>query len=202
MMGDEKAKAILDSFNRAKTGRLNWDSLWQETAEYVMPNYSNTFFEGGYALTQAQKKDRKRYDGSGEIALGRFSAAMESMITPRNSRYQAITSDNIYLNKIQRVRDWYDIATDALFKYRYDSKANFASQTHEHYMSLGAFGTACMFIDKLEPRGLRYSQLHIAQIYFFENHQGIIDEVIRGHSGSARRTPCVSSRQVRFLKRS
>lgn len=174
------AKEIIDRYGKAKTGRLNWESYWQETAEYVMPNMSNTFFEGGYSLTQAEKKDRKRYDGSAEIALGRFAASMESMLTPRNSRWHALQSTDMALNKKPRVRSWFDNTTDALFKYRYDTAANFSSQNHEHFLSLGCFGTACLYIDKLRPRGLRYATVHIAQIYFYENHQGIIDEAIRG----------------------
>lgn len=178
-MSDPIGQSVCERLGRAKTSRMNWEAYWQETAQYCQPEMSNTFFEGGYALTQGTKKDQKRYDGTAEIALDRFSAAMESMLTPRNSRYQAVTTNDRSLNKIPRVMNWFDEATDALFKYRYDSKANFASQCHEHYRSLGLLGTAAMFIDRLQPMGLRYAEIHIAQLYFYENHQGIIDECIR-----------------------
>lgn len=184
-MADALAQALIERLGKAKTARMNWDSYWQETAEYVMPSFSNTFFEGGRSLSPGQKKDRKRFDGTGEIALGRFAASMESMLTPRNSRYQAVTTNDRNLNKLPRVRAWFDEATDALFKYRYDSKANFASQCHEHYMALGCFGTAAMFVDRLSPMGLRYAEIHVAQLYFYENHQGIIDECLRPFSLTA-----------------
>lgn len=185
-MTDNIARQIIQDLDKAKSCRLNWENYWQEVSEYVLPNMSNTFFEGGYSLTQAQKKDQKRFDGMPEIALTRLASTMESLLTPRNSRWHGITTDNTELNKSRRVREWQDNVTDVLFKYRYASAANFASQAYEHYMSVCGLGTGCMFIDKLMPRGFRYSEIHIAQIYFKENHQGIIDTALRPFRLTAR----------------
>lgn len=185
-MADEIAKKVIERLGKAKSSRLNWESYWQETSELVLPNFSNTFFEGGYSLTQAQKKDGKRFDGTAEIAATRLAATMESILTPRNSRWHSLSTDSLELNKARRVREWFDTATDVLFKHRYNSQANFGSQAYEHYLGVSVFGTACMFIDKLAPRGFRYSQIHIAQIYFYENHQGIVDEALRPFKLSAR----------------
>ncbi len=178
-MTDAIAKRIVERLGKAKSNRLNWEAYWQEVSEYVLPNFANTFFTGGYSLTQAQKKDRKRFDGSAEIALTRLSSTMESILTPRNARWHGLSSDDMSLNKKRRVQEWFEDCTDVLFKYRYASTANFGSQAYEHYMSVGAFGTGCMFIDSLQPRGFRYAQIHIAQIYFYENFQGIVDEALR-----------------------
>lgn len=182
----DKAQAILQRFSRAKASRVNWESYWQEVSEYVSPNMSHTYFEGGYAMAPGMKKDQKRFDGAAEIALFRFAAAMESFLTPRNSLWHGLTTNNKQLNKMSRVREYFDDVRDVLFKYRYDPKANFASQCHEHYMQIGLVGTACMFLDKLQPRGFRYSQIHVAQVYFYENHQGVINEAIRPFRLTAR----------------
>jgi hypothetical protein len=178
-MTDAIAQKIVERLGKAKSNRLNWESYWQEVSELVLPNMSNTFFEGGYSLTQAQKKDQKRFDGSAEIAATRLASTMESLLTPRNSRWHGISTDNPNLNKLRRVREWQDTTTDILFKHRYSSQANFGSQAFEHYLSVGVLGTGCMFVDKLLPRGFRYAQIHVAQVYFYENHQGIVDEALR-----------------------
>lgn len=181
-----KAQSVLDRLRKAKSSRLNWESYWEECAEYAQPNFSNTFMTDGYSISQAQKKDRKRVDGTAEIALFRCAAVMESLLTPRNTLWHNLTTNDKDLNKIPSVRNWFDDTRDRLFKYRYASQANFASQCHEHYMALGLNGTGCMFIDKLSPKGFRYSQIHVAQIYFYENHQGVIDEAIRPFKLTAR----------------
>lgn len=56
-------------------------------------------------------------------------------------------------------------------------------------MALGAFGTGATFSDKLQPRygrGLRYRAIHLGEVRFCENHQGIIDTVIRRFPLTAR----------------
>jgi hypothetical protein len=185
-MSDQIAQRILDRLSKAKSNRVNWESYWEEVAEYVLPNFSNTFFEGGYSLTQGQKKDNKRFDGAPEIAAMRLASTMESILTPRNARWHGLTSDDTSLNRVRRVREWFDASADVLFKFRYASAANFQSQAFEHYLSNSVFGTGCMFTDKLTPRGFRYAQIHVAQIYFYENHQGIIDEALRPFQMTAR----------------
>lgn len=183
--GDAEAQEVIRGLDQKRTNRTNWDSYWQEVVEVVQPNLSNTF-QNNIISTQGAKKDQKRFDGAGEIALYRFAAAMESMLTPRNSRWHGLSTNDSYLNSQRRVRNWFDDATDVLFKYRYSPKANFASQCHEHYTSLGSLGTACLFIDKLSPRGFRYAQIPMGQVYFDTNFQGIIDTVYRPFKLSAR----------------
>lgn len=183
--GDAVAQEIIRDLSRYKANRVNIESYWQEVSELVIPNFSNTF-HSDLIVTPGLKKDRKRFDGSAEIALHRFSASMESMITPRNSRWHGLTTDDDSLNRKPRVREWFDNSTSALFKYRYSPAANFASQAHEHYMALGSLGTGCMFVDKLQPRGFRYATIHMAQVYFDTNFQGIIDRASRPFKLSAR----------------
>lgn len=183
--GDPIANDIIRELDRKRTNRTNWEGYWQEVVELVQPSLSNTF-SNNIISTQGAKKDSKRFDGTAEVALHRFAAAMESMLTPRNSRWHGLATNDSSLNRKPRVRNWFDDATDVLFKYRYAPKANFASQCHEHYTALGSLGTACLWVDKLTPKGFRYSTIHIAQVYFDTNFQGIIDFAVRPFKLTAR----------------
>lgn len=185
-MTDAVAKDVIQRLAKAKSSRLNWDSYWQEVSEYVLPNFSNTFFEGGYSMSKAQKKDGKQFDGMPEIAATRLASTMESLLVPRNSRWHGLSTDDTSLNKKRRVREYFEQVTSILFKHRYNSKSNFASQAYEHFLGVSTFGTACMMIDSLTPRGFRYAQIHVAQIYFYENHQGVVDEALRPFKLTAR----------------
>jgi hypothetical protein len=88
--------------------------------------------------------------------------------------------------KMPEVQLYLDAVTDELFQCRYSPKANFASQAHEVYLSLGAFGTGAMYIDDLIGRGLRYRSIHLSEIYIQENHQGFVDTVFRKFNMTAR----------------
>lgn len=182
---DQQAVDIIQETGVMKSNRMNWDAYYQEIAEVVLPMMSNTFNQN-LVTVQGQKKDQKRFDGTAETALYRFAAVMESQLTPRNSKWHSLTTTDDSLNRKPRVRNWFDDANDVLFKYRYAPQANFASQCHEHYTSLGAFGTACMFIDKLRPKGFRYATIHLSQVLFDTNFQGIVDRCYRPFKLSAR----------------
>ena len=81
---------------------------------------------------------------------------------------------------------WFEMATNALFKHRYTAKANYASQQHEVYIGLGAFGTSIMFVDKHDLGGLRYQAVDLRELLFELNHQGITDTVYRKFTLTAR----------------
>ncbi len=114
---------------------------------------------------------------------------MESMLTPRSSTWHYLKPADRSLLQNREARLWYEDLNRVLFDYRYAPNANFASQKHEDYMALGAFGTGCIFIDALQhrrERGLRYRAIHLGQMYFQENHQGLIDTALRKFTLTAR----------------
>lgn len=178
---DPKAQELCKRFDTLVGNRTNWESHWQEVAERVLPAYSTSFLAPLSQRTQGEKRTEFMFDSTASIALDRFAAVMESMLTPRNSKWHRLVPSDPYLMKDRQTRLWFDEVANLLFKYRYAPKANFASQNHENYLSLGAFGTGAMYIDNLREGngGLRYKSIHLAEIYFLENHQGIIDTAFR-----------------------
>jgi hypothetical protein len=185
-MQDSVALSIIRRFEEACGVRGNWESHWEEIARRVLPNYAGSFTSQGMVRSQGEKRTDEMVDATAAVALGRFSAAMESMLTPRNSRWHRCVPSDRVLMKNRLVRLWFEELTDTLFKYRYAPRANYASQQHEIYMGLGAFGTGALFIDKLKTGGLRYRAIHLGEIYFLENHQGIIDTALRKFPLTAR----------------
>lgn len=169
--------------------RSTWETHWQEIAERVLVRQSGSF---NSTPIPGDKRTDKQYDPTAALALDRFSAAMESMLTPRNGKWHRLRATDPRLNKAARVRRFFDEVTDLLFRHRYSPRANFASQKHEEYISLGAFGTGALFTDRRmpgpnDPRGgLRYRAIHLAEIYFLENFQGVPDTAHRKFKLTAR----------------
>jgi hypothetical protein len=177
--------------DNAQKNRGNWESQWEQIARRILPQYSNTFSQSNsYMNNSGQAKTEEMVDATGALALPKFAAAMESMLTPRNSTWHRVRPADKAIMRNRAAAAWYDSLNQVLFDYRYAPHANFASQMHEGYMGLGAFGTDCMYIDALKgPRGqkgIRYRNIHLGEIYFLENHQGIIDTAIRRFPLTAR----------------
>lgn len=172
----ELSEALVREFEQLSGKRGVWESHWQEIAERVLPRADQ--FQG-VREPKGTKKAEKVFDSTAPLALERFAAAMDSMLTPRSQRWHKLKSTDPLINKDHAAKEWFDEVTRILFSARYSPKANFASQAHENYMQLGAFGTGSMFIDENPRGGLRYKSIHLGQIYFAENHQGVIDTVFR-----------------------
>ena len=181
----ERVNHLIQRFNMLRGGRGVWEGHWEEIAARVIPSYWHSF-RSRALQTPGEKRTQQMYDATAALALPKFAAAMESMLTPRSTRWHRLVPSDKFLMRNRNVRLWLDDLNDTLFDYRYSPKANYASQQHEIYMALGAFGTGTMFIDELAGGGLRYRAIHLGEIYFNENHQGLIDTAFRWFRLSAR----------------
>ena len=176
----EYGEACIRHFEQLSGRRGNWEALWEEIAQRVLPSHSQLFQSKGAGRTDGAKRTEYIYDSTASIALERFGAILDSMLTPRNQKWHRLTVSDKSLARDRQVKLYFEEANQVLFKYRYAPKANYASQNQQNYQCLGAFGTGSLFIDALanEP-GFRYKAMHLGEIYFAENHQGQIDTAYR-----------------------
>jgi hypothetical protein len=170
-------------FGQYQTRRSLFAGQWEEVAQLILPTSRNTFFYQNYNAP-GQKKTQQQVDATGALALHRFCAIADSMVTPRNMFWHGLQGDD-YVMKDRATRLWFENTTKLLFRQRYDSNANFAAQNYNNWQSLGAFGNATMFVDKFDNRwhgggrGLRYKSVPLGETFFGENHQGKVDRMIR-----------------------
>ena len=183
---DKIAQEVVKRYERLKGDRGTWEEHWEEVADRVLPRYSETFQTPDSGITRGEKRTEKMFDSTAALALERFAAVMESMLVPRNQKWHRLTPSDPALMKDRQARLWFEQATETLFKYRYAPRANYASQMHEVFIGLGAFGTAAMFPDAHDDGGLRYQAINLRSIYFDLNHQGIVDTSLRKFTLTAR----------------
>jgi hypothetical protein len=179
----EIVQGIMREFSQYQVRRSTFAGQWEEVAELILPTSRNTFFYQNYNFP-GQKKTQQQVDASGALALHRFCAIADSLVTPRNMQWHGLQSDD-YVMKDRATRLWFENTTRMLFRARYDANANFAAQNYNNWQSLGAFGNATMYVDKYDNRwngggfGLRYKSVPLGETFFGENHQGQVDRMIR-----------------------
>lgn len=180
------ANSIIQDFAVLKRERAQFEGHWEEIARRIIPNHSFLFTNRGN-MNKGNKRTQDLFDSTAMLALNKFGAILDSLLTPRNQTWHRLKASDPYLDKSKRVRVYFEDATNALFKYRYAPSANFSSQNQQTYNSLGAYGTGAMWIDRLDHTpGLRYKNCHLGEIYVVENHQGIVDKVHREFPMTAR----------------
>lgn len=173
----------LQEFSQLQTWRNTFAAHWEEVAELILPTYRNTFYYGNFNWPGVKKTDRQ-IDSTGALALVRFGAICDSLLTPRNMTWHQLAADDPYVMKDRDTRLWFEEATRILFKHRYAPHGNFSSQNQNNYQSLGAFGNLGMFVDEFDNtlgggRGLRYRAVPLGELFFRENHQSMVDGCIR-----------------------
>lgn len=188
---EEIVALTMQEFSQLQTMRSTFASQWEEVAQLVMPTSSNTFFYGNYNFP-GMKRTIQQVDATAMLALDRFSAILDSLLTPRNMVWHQLAADNEDVMKDRASRLWFERATSILFKLRYAPIANFSSQNFQNYQSLGAFGTGGMFVDQAYSptgaplRAIRYKNIPLGELFLKENHQGLIDGFIRWFRLTAR----------------
>jgi Bacteriophage head to tail connecting protein len=175
---------IMRYFSQMQLWRNNFAQQWEEVAELILPTSRNTFYYQTFNWPGLKKTDRQ-VDASGMLALSRFAAICDSLLTPRNMIWHGLGPDVEDLKKDRATRIWFHDVTKLLFKHRYAPIGNFAANNANQYTSLGAFGTANMFVDQAEDAagnkvlGLRYKHVPLGEMFLVENHQGLIIGFIR-----------------------
>lgn len=185
-MSDREQQTVTDlirEFSQYTVWRNTMGLHCEEVAELILPTSRNTFFYGNFNWP-GQKKTQQQVDATGALALHRFCAIADSLVTPRNQQWHSLQGDP-YVMKDKTSRQWFeDTATD-LFRLRYAASANFAAQNYNNWQSLGAFGNATMYVDKVDnrwtrgARGFRYKALPFGETFYGENHQGRVDRMYR-----------------------
>jgi hypothetical protein len=173
---------LCQRYKSLKGSRGNWETHWEEVAERVLPRQIGFLGE----RTDGEKKTQKVFDSKPMLALDRFAAVMDSMLTPRAQKWHNLRTTNEELNRDHDVQAWFYQTNQILYQARYSPKANFASQNFERWVSVGAFGTGALYIDFDPATGLRYRCCNLKDLFLLENHQGAIDTVFRCFKYTAR----------------
>ena len=180
MQQTDKAKNLLKRFDRLKSQRQNWESHWQEVADYMQPRKAD--------VTKSRSKGDKRteliFDGSPLQSVELLAASLHGMLTNPSTPWFSLRFKQDDMENEDEAKEWLESATETM--YTAFNKSNFQQEIFELYHDLITFGTAAMFIEEDDEDVLKFSTRHINEIYIAENDKGRIDTVFRKFRLSAR----------------
>lgn len=178
----DTVEALVAEFGAHRSDRSGrYDSVWEQICERVLPHY---YFQGHRRDFANERQEV--YDATAALALERFGAAMESMLTPRSSLWHGLLSTEKKLEDDPAIAHYLEIVRDVLFKWRRRPEANFDSQMQEAYISLGAIGTGAVSVEDDIGRGIRYRSVPMHELYIVEDAAGRIDQGFRHYKRTAR----------------
>ena len=180
MAKTDLTKTIMARFDRLKTGRQNWETHWQEVADYMQPRKAD--------VTKSRSKGDKRteliFDSSPLQSVELLAASLHGMLTNPSTPWFSLRFKEDGMENEDEAKEWLESATETM--YAAFNKSNFQQEIFELYHDLITFGTAAMFIEEDDEDILKFSTRHINEIYIAENEKGRIDTVFRKFKLSAR----------------
>jgi hypothetical protein len=179
-MQTDLTKKLLKRFDRLKSNRQNWESHWQEVADYMQPRKAD--------VTKSRSKGDKRteliFDSSPLQAVELLAASLHGMLTNPSTTWFSLRFKGEELSDNDEAKAWLENATEVMYKAI--NRSNFQQEIFELYHDLITFGTAAMFIEDDEEDVLKFSTRHINEIYISENDKGRIDTIFRKFRLTAR----------------
>lgn len=182
-MADDIADEVIRRQGRMKTWRGNFESVWQQIAQLVLPRADD--FLGKRAPGQ-RTADNLIFDSTGQLALPLYASAVEAMVCPRTQKWHSLKPLSPKLQDNNEVARYLEAMRDLLFKIRYAPHTNFASVMSESFLSLGAFGNYGIFVEDGLHKGIRYQAIPLTELYWLEDSYGTIDTVHRDYTLTAR----------------
>lgn len=177
------AATILRDQAAMEAQRYNFDSTWQRIAELIDPDNALFLQQNPW---QGSRRDQQQFDATGQLALEKATAAMESVLTPRTQTWHGLEPQEESLRKNFKVMAWCEELTRKLFRARYAPMAGFVGASAEHYRSLFAYGNGCTFLDDIPGRTFRYRCDFVGHIWVSPDYTGLPAAVHRKFSLTAR----------------
>jgi hypothetical protein len=172
-------KDLLGRYDYLKTQRDNWNSHYQELADYMLPRKAD--------VVKSRSKGDKRmeliFDGTALQAVDLLSSSLHGMLTSGATPWFHLDTKDEDIGRDDDVREW--LQDSSMRMMRAFGQSNFETEVHEMYVDLVVFGTGCMFVE-MEGGDLRFSTRHISEFYVQENQFGIVDTVFRSYKSPVR----------------
>lgn len=177
---DPKAVTLMRRLSSLETARSNWETHWQEIADYMRPRKAD--------ITKKRNAGQKRteliFDGTAIHAAEMLSASLHGMLTNMATPWFTLRYTDPSLEDDDIAKEWLEMAEHTM--YQAFQRSNFQEQVHEMYDDLVCFGTAIMFVEKDETTSYRFSTRHIAECFVAEDENGRVNTVFRKFKMSAR----------------
>ena len=174
MHGDEELiNSFLKKYERAKSVRQRWESLFDECYEYALP-MRQTF------ATQSigERRDDKIFDETAVVGVQEFASRLQAGLVPNFARWADFTAGSeVPKESRDSVNNELEEVTEYVFEVIQNS--NFGQEVHESFMDL-ALGTGVLHVeegDAINP--VNFTALPLPHVVLDVGPDDRIDHVYR-----------------------
>ena len=180
MARTDLTKGLLSRFEKLESQRQNWETHWQDVADYMQPRKADVTKQ----RARGDKRMEQVFDSSPIQAVELLAASLHGMLTNPSTPWFTLRFKDEEVDNEDDAKLWLESATDVM--YTAFNRSNFQQEIFELYHDLITFGTAAMFIEEDNDDLIKFSTRHINEVFIAENDKGRIDTIFRKFKLSAR----------------
>ena len=180
MARTDLSKSLLSRYEKLEGQRQNWETHWQEVADYMQPRKADVTKK----RARGDKRMEQVFDSSPIQAVELLAASLHGMLTNPSTPWFTLRFKDEEVQNEDEAKLWLEASTDAM--YTAFNRSNFQQEIFELYHDLITFGTAAMFIEEDDDDIIKFSTRHINEVFIAENDKGRIDTIYRRFNISAR----------------
>ena len=177
------AATLVQEYEALKSERGNWENMWQDIAELMIPRRAD--FTNRYRAPGEQRRDRI-YESTAVRALVRGASGLHNTLTSSTVPWFALETEDRDLMKNRQVQLWLEDATRRCNSVFNAPRSGFHQSAHEYYLDLLAFGTGVMYVTQEPMMGPVFKSYFLGHTYIAEGKTGMIDSVYRRFDDTAR----------------
>lgn len=172
------ADQILNRTELFKNRRINFERLWQEVSELVLPRKADfTVYQ-----TQGSVRTRKLYETTAVNAAELLAAGLHGMLTNPAAKWFSLSYNGSQESKKENsaLEEWLENAENIMLDEFARPQAGFATNIHEVYLDLAVLGTAGLYVGWNEDKNcLLFQSRFLGELFIDENAAGQVDTVYR-----------------------
>ncbi len=165
------AESLIQRLSMLKGRRHNFETQWQEAKDLLWPDAPDFNRE----RSPGEKTNLEIFDMDPAMSLERGAAVLETFLTPRTQQWHRLTPSDKDLAQVPAVKEFFEAATDVLFRFRNATRSRFYSQIHEGWKSLLQCGNSCLFVSELASGGTSYRHTPVGSAWVDTDADGIVD---------------------------
>lgn len=177
----ERMAAVRRRFERARSARGTWETLWQECYEFALPPAQSSLRSPDTATAAPPALSSRLFDGTAPDAVDQLAASLLARLTPPWSRWFGLAPGrDLSPDEQQKVGPELEAIAETL-QMHFD-RSNFAVEIHQCYLDLAAAGTACLLFEEATigaDSAFRFTAVPLAEAWLEEGTQGRLDTVFR-----------------------
>lgn len=170
----DEIAALIKRADDMKSARANFDSFWQEVADYIMPSR-----EFNRKSTPGGKRMSRIFNTMPVLAAEQLAGGLHGMLTSPQLRWFALRCTDPRFKANEAATRWFADATERMYAHFNSPTAGFSTGIHELYMDIAGFGTGIIYAQDRGEKGPGYRSVPLAECFIAEGPDGRIDTLFR-----------------------